>query len=182
MSHSGSSLFVPKRTVWFFTLKPRCGRVHYNRSRHLCSQFNIQWPCCCILSFHYLLFLILLWLFSFTSSLFQLFIIFLVLFLVLFWYSSPWFLSFPPISLLLLYTAYLVLFLYSFPCSHLQASLTQCVSILHFALISLHPSSRESCMPIRSLCHLSSSLSPAYDLCVCVRARARACVRPPFKF
>lgn len=124
----------------FFTLKASCGRVHYNRSRHLCSQLNIQWPCYCILSFYYFIFPILLWLFSFASSRFPPFHYFpfplprsfLIFFTLISLLPSHW--SSPPLYSIL---RTLLIFL---PLFTAQASLTQCVSAPNFGFISVHPS------------------------------------------
>jgi hypothetical protein len=55
-----------------------------------------------------------------------------------------------------------------------QSSLTQCVSAPNFGFLSVHPSYNESCIPIRSLWHLSTRLSPRVWLCVRACARATA--------
>jgi hypothetical protein len=100
------------------TLKASCGIVSNSRSPHICSQLSIRLPCYCILSIFIFSYFTLIILFCFLS--FSSFFIFLVFFLVTFWFSSSWFLSFLLIRLLLLYTPYFVLFLYSFPCSQLR--------------------------------------------------------------
>jgi len=158
--------------VWLFTLKASCGRVHYNRSQHLCSQLNIQWPCYCISSFYYFMFHILLWLFSFASSRFPTFHYFPCPILRNFFFFTlisllPSHSSSPPLYSI---PRTLLIFL---PLFTAQASLTQCVYALNFKLLGVHSSERESCMPIRSLCRLSSRLSPRVWFCVAHRSNFR---------